>query len=182
MSDRASPLGADFKPGQYGNIAGGPGVRLSEIDFGFVGELAAFPGSLEKIEKIVASASTAEDILAFKIAANRWFLAGPATLADAIAPKLKPADGSLADLTHGRAALRISGPKAEWVLSKLYAIDFSLAAFPISTGLSTTHHSVFTQISRTDEVTFDLFVFRSLARSFWHTLQRAAEETGYEVV
>jgi methylglutamate dehydrogenase subunit D len=182
MSDRASPLGTEFKPGRYGNLASGVGVTLSETDFGFLGEFAAFPDALDKAEKLVATVSKSESVTAFKIAANRWFLAGPATLADAIRKKLKPADGSLTDLTHGRTSLRITGLKAEWVLSKLYAIDFSLAAFPVETGLSTAHHSIFTQIYRHDAQTFDLFIFRSFARSFWHTLQRAAEETGYEMV
>ncbi len=182
MSDRASALGLDFKPGQYGNLADGIGLTLSETDFGFLAELAAFPDAIDKIEKLVATMSKLEGNTAFKIAANRCFLAGPAPLGDSIRAKLKPADGSLIDLTHGRTALRISGPKAEWVLSKLYPIDFSLAAFPAGTGLSTAHHSIFTQIYRRDAQTFDLFVFRSFARSFWHTLQRAAEETGYEVV
>ncbi|MGB8816994.1 MAG: sarcosine oxidase subunit gamma family protein [Rhizobiaceae bacterium] len=181
MSDRLSALGPDFKPGQYGNLADGIGVRLGETDFGFLGELAAFPDAMDKIEKLVATVSKPEGSAAFKIAANRWFLAGPATLGDSIRAKLKPADGSLIDLTHGRTALRISGSKAGWVLSKLYAIDFSLAAFPVGTGLSTAHHSIFTQVYRRDAQTFDLFIFRSFARSFWHTLQRAAEETGYEV-
>ena len=181
MSDRASALGPDFKPGQFGNLTGGIGVHLSETAFGFLGELAAFPDALDKIEKLVLAASKPQDITVFKIAANRWFLAGPATLGDTISTKLKPSDGSLIDLTHGRTALRISGPKAGWVLSKLYAIDFSPAALPAGTGLSTAHHSIFTQIYRRDAQTFDLFIFRSFARSFWHTLQRAAEETGYEV-
>jgi methylglutamate dehydrogenase subunit D len=181
MSDRASSLGPDFKPGRYGNIANGAGVTLSEITFGFLGELAAFPAAIDTIERLAATASKTENAAAFKIAANRWFLAGPETLADGVRAKLKPAEGSLIDLTHGRTSLRISGPKAEWVLSKLYAIDFGLAAFPVGTGLSTSHHSIFTQIHRREEQTFDLFVFRSLARSFWHTLQRAAEEMGYEV-
>ena len=130
--------------------------------------------------KLVASLPKSESVTAFKFAANRWLLAGPATLADTIHAKLKRRRG-LIDLTHGRTALRISGPKAEWVLSKLYAIDFSPGAFAVGTGLSTAHHSIFTQIYRRDAQTFDLFVFRSFARSFWHTLQRAAEETGYEV-
>jgi heterotetrameric sarcosine oxidase gamma subunit len=181
MSDRASPLGPDFKRCQYGNLANGIGVTVSESDFGFLGELAAFPDAMDKIEKLVSAMSKPEGNTAFKIAANRWFMAGPAPLSDLIRAKLKPADGSLIDLTHGRTALRLSGPKAEWVLSKLYAIDFSPAAFPAGTGLSTAHHTIFTQIYRRDAQTFDLFVFRSFARSFWHTLQRAAEETGYEV-
>ena len=181
MSDRASPLGADFKPGQRGNIAHGIGVTLGEPDLACLCELAAFPDSLAKVETLVASVSKSAEVSAFKIAANRWFLAGPVTLTEVIRTKLKLSDGSLIDLAHGRTALRISGPKAEWVLSKLYAIDFSIAAFPAGTGLATTHHGIFTQIHRRDAQTFDLFIFRSLARAFWHTLQRAAEETGYEV-
>lgn len=182
MSDRASPLGADFKPGQYGNLANGIGVMLSEPQYGFLGELAAFPASVGAVSKLAGASADAPGAICFKIAANRWFLAGSGDTDVLIAAKLKPADGSLIDLSHGRTALRISGPKAEWALSKLCAIDFNEAAFPAGTGLSTTHHSIFTQVYRHDEETFDLFVFRSLARSFWHTLQRAAEETGYEVV
>jgi sarcosine oxidase subunit gamma len=181
MSDRASPIGIDYKVGKFGNVSNGAGVQLSENTFGFLGELAAFPDTLEKVGKLVATLPKPTDVTAFRIASNRWFLAGPATLHEAIKAKLKPADGSLVDLTHGRTSLRITGPKTEWVLSKLYAIDFSPTAFGVSTGLSTTHHTVFTQIYRPHEQTFDLFIFRSFARSFWHTLQRAAEEVGYEV-
>jgi sarcosine oxidase subunit gamma len=182
MSDRASPLEADFKPGQFGNLANGIGVMLSEPQYGFLGEMAAFAASVGTVSKLAGAAADAPGAICFKIAANRWFLAGSQGTDTPIAAKLKPADGSLIDLSHGRTCLRISGPKAEWVLSKLYAIDFTVAAFPNGSGLSTTHHSIFTQIYRYDEESFDLFVFRSLARSFWHTLQRAAEETGYEVV
>ena len=80
-----------------------------------------------------------------------------------------------------RTALRIAGPKAEWVLSKLFAIDFSTENLPQGAGISTNHHEVFAQIQRTGPDQFDIYVFRSFARSFWHTLCRAAEETGYEV-
>ena len=182
MSDRASPLGADFKPGQYGNLAIGVGVMLSEPQYGFLGELAAFPASVGTVTKLAGAAADAPGAIYFKIAANRWFVAGSEGTDVLIAAKLKPADGSLINLSHGRTALRISGPKAEWVLSKLYPIDFSVAAFSTGVGLSTTHHSIFTQIYRHDEETFDLFVFGSLALSFWHTLRGAADEAGYEVV
>ncbi len=182
MSDRASPLGADFKPGQHGHVAHGIGVRLTEPQYGYLGELAAFAGSDATIAKMAGAAAGQPGAISFPIASNRWFLAGQEGMNEPISAKLKPGDGSLIDLSHGRTCMRISGPKTEWVLSKLYAIDFSLDAFPVGTGLSTTHHSVFTQIYRHDAETFDLFVFRSLARSFWHTLQRAAEETGYKAV
>ncbi len=181
MSDSASPLGADFKPGQFGNVAHGIGVRLSEPQYGYLGELAAFEGSGATIAKLAGAAAGQPGAISFPIASNRWFLAGQEGMDDPISAKLKPANGALIDLSHGRTCLRISGPKAEWVLSKLYAIDFAEAVFAAGSGLSTTHHSIFTQIYRHDGETFDLFVFRSLARSFWHTLQRAAEETGFEV-
>ena len=38
------------------------------------------------------------------------------------------------------------------------------------------------QAQRTGEEQFDLYVFRSFARSFWKMLGHAAEEVGYEVV
>ena len=180
MSDRVSPLGADFRPGKYGNMANGVGVTLSQPDHVFLGELAAFANGFDAVGKLVTSIK-GKDAIAFRIAANRWFIAGPDGAETAFAAKLKPADGSLIDLSHGRTALRISGPKAEWVLAKLYAIDFSLSEFPAGSGLSTAHHNIFTQIFRNDDETFTLFVFRSFARAFWHTLQQAAAETGYEV-
>ena len=73
----------------------------------------------------------------------------------------------MTDLSHGRTAIRISGPKAEWVLAKFFAIDFSLPAFPVGSGVSTVHHDIFAQIQRTGANQFDLNVFRSFARSFW---------------
>lgn len=181
MSDRASPLGAGFKPGQYGNVANGIGVRLSEPQYGYIGEMASFAGSEAAILKLAGTAAGQPGAISFPIATNRWFLAGQEGMDVPVKVKLNPSDGSLIDLSHGRTCLRISGSKAEWVLSKLYAVDFSIATFPAGTGLSTTHHTIFTQIYRLEVETFDLFVFRSLARSFWHTLQRAAEETGFEV-
>ena len=181
MSERVSALGSDFMPGIYGDVAVGAGVTLTETIIEFLGECAAFHEAISGIEKIVAKACRdIEGSTEFKIASNRWFLAGPGKLQTALLSKIKPGDGSLTDLTHGRTSLLISGPKAEWVLSKLFAIDFGLKAFPVHTGLATTHHDIFAQIFRRDENTFDLFVYRSFAHSFWHTLCRAAEETGYE--
>jgi heterotetrameric sarcosine oxidase gamma subunit len=67
------------------------------------------------------------------------------------------------------------------VLAKFFAIDFSLAAFPLGAGRATTHHEIFAQIQRTGPDRFDIYVFRSFARSFWKTLCHGCEEVGYEV-
>jgi methylglutamate dehydrogenase subunit D len=183
MSNRASALGTDFAPGTHGNVSNGVGVHLSETNFGFVGELASF--APEKADKLIASlrkSLDSKDIsAAFKIAPNRWFLSGSEALRDAVASKIKTDEASIFDLTHGRSSFLITGEKATWVLAKLFPIDFDHSAFPIESGVATTHHGTFTQIFRAYENTFDLFVFRSIARSFWHTLSTASTEVGYVV-
>ena len=74
-------------------------------------------------------------------------------------------------------------PRAEWVLSNFSALDScAKTAFPVEAGRATAHHDIFVQLQRTREDAFDLYVFRSFARSFWHSLCHAAEEVGYEVV
>ena len=102
-------------------------------------------------------------------------------LAAAFSGVITPDIGTVTDLSHGRTAIRIAGPKAEWVLAKFFAIDFALPAFPVGAGRSTTHHDVFAQIQRTGVDQFDIYVFRSFARSFWKALCHASEEVGYEV-
>ena len=70
MSDRASPLGADFKPGQNGNVASGIGVRLSEPQYGYIGEMAAFAGSESAILKLAGTAAGRPGAISFPIASN----------------------------------------------------------------------------------------------------------------
>ncbi len=182
MSDRASALGEARKSGAFGDVSNGAGVKLDETFFDFVGEVAAFPLSVPEAEKLIGAATAnVKTSLAFKIAANRWLVAGTSDFRRQLEPKLATQDGSLIDLTHGRTAFIIAGPKAEWVLSKLFAVDFRLAHFPEKTGLATMHHDTFAQIYRPGAETFDIFVFRSFARSFWGMMCHAAEEVGYEV-
>lgn len=182
MSNRVSPIGADYKVGKFGNCANGTGVHLSQTEFGFLGELAAFPDFVQGVDTLIGQMiSQSKDLTAFKIASNRWFLACPLNVSVEIKRQINSSQASLIDLTHGRTSLLVSGLKAEWVLSKLYGIDFAQSAFPTETGIATTHHGILTQIYRPYDTVFDLFIFRSLARSFWHTLTRAADDVGYEV-
>jgi methylglutamate dehydrogenase subunit D len=182
MSDRISALGADFKPGRYGELSGGPGVTLSETDFESVMQIVAFENALETTTQLVRDAANKTGGLSFSTARNRWLVAGPASLRDALLPRLDTASASLVDQTHGRAALNVKGTRMEWVLSKLFAIDFRLNAFHAGTGVATMHHDIFAWIYRGTDDSFSVFVPRSFARSFWHTLCRAAEEVGYEVI
>jgi methylglutamate dehydrogenase subunit D len=183
MSDRASALGAAFKPGLYGDVSNGAGVTLSETFLGFTAEIAAFPGHQEAVSKLIGKAEARIDgSLSFQIARNRWLAAGSTKFRAALENGTDEDQGSFVDLTHGRNVITVSGAKAEWVLSKLFAVDFRLSAFPEKSGLTTMHHDIFAQIYRAGAETFEIFVFRSFARSFWHTLCHAAEGAGYEIV
>lgn len=194
MVDALSPLRLAWEPGTHGNTARGIGVVLTETQPGSIVQVAAWHGQEKKlIAAIKAVAGLAlpdgaggglanESKAAFGFAPGRFLIIDQNEgLATVFSAAITADIGTVTDLSHGRTALRISGPKAEWVLAKFYAVDFSLPAFPIGSGVSTTHHEVFTQIQRTGAEQFDLYVFRSFARSFWIALCHASEEVGYEV-
>ncbi len=194
MVEQLSPLEPVYLRGTHGNLARTPGVVLSETRPGSVVQLACWRGQDAPALAAVAKATglqlppapgagaIAGHVSGFGIGPGRWLLVDQASgLADRLVPLVGPAFGAVTDLSHGRTALRVEGPRAEWVLSKLFAIDFAPHAFPETHGRATSHHDVFAQIQRTGAAAFDLYVFRSFARSFWTTLRHAAEEVGYEV-
>jgi methylglutamate dehydrogenase subunit D len=194
MVDVLSPLKPVWDPGTHGNAAGGIGVVLTETQPGSIVQVAAWPGQEKKLIAAIgnvtglalpdgAGGGVADDSkAAFGFAPGRFLIVDQSEgLAAAFSGTLTSEVGTVTDLSHGRIALRISGSKAEWVLAKFFAVDFSATAFPVGSALSTTHHDVFTQIQRTGAEQFDLYVFRSFARSFWNALCRGATEVGYEV-
>ena len=192
MVEIVSAIGPAAKPGQYG--APDPQVRLAELRFGSLVQLTAFPGKGAAVRSAIrkctgstlrtlpGSGAVGKGKRIFGIAPDTWLVitAADAT-AQALLSVLDRSSGTVTDLTHGRTVIIIDGPKAEWVLAKLFAIDFSVTAFPVGSGLSTSHHEIFVNIQRTETKRFEICVFRSFARSFWKALCHAAEETGYEV-
>lgn len=194
MVEQLSPLLPVWEPGAHGNLADGAGVTLTETRPGSIVQVAAWPGQekalMEAIRSVAglalpdgAGGGVAEAVRAVFGVAPGKFLA--VDQAEGLGARLQAAItaeiGTVTELSHGRTAIRIGGRQAEWVLQKLFAVDFSLPAFPLGSGCSTVHHDVFAQIQRTGPDQFDLYVFRSFARSFWRTLCRSAEEVGYEV-
>lgn len=194
MAERLSPLEPVLRPGSHGQFENGVGVVLSEMAPGSIVQLAAWPGQekaiIAAIKKVaglalpdgagggVANGSKA----AFGFAPAKFMVVDDAeSISEALTKAVSPEIGTVTDLSHGRTAIRVSGAKAAWVLAKFFAIDFSLVAFPVGAGRSTVHHDIFAQIQRSAADQFDVYVFRSFARSFWHALCRASEEVDYEV-
>jgi len=195
MVEQVSPLGPAWTPGRHGNLAGSPGVVLSETRPGSIVQAAAFPGREKSVMTAIAAATglalpdgagggvATGTKAVFGIAPGRFLVADQVEgLADRLKPGIPVETGAVTDLSHGRTALRVAGPQAEWVLSKLFAIDFALAAFPIGAGRATQHHDILAAIQRTGPDRFDAYIFRSFARAFWTLLVHAAEEVGCEVL
>ena len=193
MVDQLSPLAPVLRPGSH-TQADGVGVTLAEVAPGSIVQLAAWRGEegamIATIREVAGLALpdgagggiATETQAAFGFAPGKFLVVDQEDgLATAFAKAVAASTGTVTDLSHGRTVIRISGPKAEWMLAKFFAIDFALPAFPIGSGLSTVHHDIFAQIQRSDADQFDVYVFRSFARSFWNSLCHASEEVGYEV-
>jgi heterotetrameric sarcosine oxidase gamma subunit len=194
MVEQLSPLGQAFRPGSHGNFANGTGVTLSEIAPGSIVQVAAWPGEQKKVMTALATVTglkladgagtgaVSERHAVFGFAPGKFLVTDTYEgLVAALSAKIGIDIGTVTDLSHGRTAIRIDGPKAEWVLGKLFAIDFEPASFPVGSGIATAHHDIYTQLQRSGAERFDLYVFRSFARSFWKMLCHAADEVGYEV-
>jgi heterotetrameric sarcosine oxidase gamma subunit len=193
MVDQISPLAPVMQAGRH-TQGPGVGVTIAEIAPGSIVQLAAWRG--EEAAMIAAIRDVtglslpdgAGGGIASKTKAAFGFAPGKFLVADqdeglaaGFLTAIAPDTGTITDLSHGRTAIRIAGPRVGWVLAKFFAIDFSLQSFPLGSGISTVHHDVFAQIQRTDADQFDIYVFRSFARSFWKSLCHASEEVGYEV-
>lgn len=189
-----SPLAGHRHHGDRGNLEAGPGITITERFGVAICELATWHGDRSAAAKAAkatqrvtglglkeASDNVGLSAQRFLFAPTRWTLISddpdmPMTLTEAVGE-----NGTVTNLTHGRTIIRISGPKVRWVLGKLFAVDLADSAFPIGKGTGTVHHTMLIQIQRVADDTFDIIVFRSLARAFWHALTTAAEEVGYRV-
>lgn len=192
MVDQLSPL--VLRHGRFAQADRSVGVALAEVAPGSIVQLAAWRGAesamLAAIRDVTglsppdgAGGGVATDArAAFGFAPGKFLVVDQDEgLAASFAAVVTPQTGVVTDLSHGRTVIRIAGPKAEWVLAKFFAIDFSLPAFPLGSGISTVHHDIFAQIQRSGADRFDVYVFRSFARSFWNALCHASQEVGYEV-
>jgi len=194
MVEAVSPLGEAYRPGPYGGGGATPGVSLSEIQPGSIVQCAAWPGNEAVVAAAIGKATglklsaeprsgaASSTFSAFGIGPCRLLVIGDEEgLAAVLARAIPENVGTVTDLSHGRTGFRLTGPKAEWVLSKLFAVDFSAKALPLGYGVAANHHDIFAHIQRRAAEQFDIYVFRSFARSFWKTLIHAAEEVGCEV-
>jgi sarcosine oxidase subunit gamma len=89
---------------------------------------------------------------------------------------------SITDQSDGRAAVRISGPRARDVLAKGLPIDLHPKAFRPGDAATTVASLIGVQLWQVDDgPTYDVAMFRGYAGSFWHWLTASAAEFGYVI-
>ena len=93
---------------------------------------------------------------------------------------LEKAVGKLAavvDQSHGRCGLRLSGKHARAVMTKNCALDLHSLKFSAGhCAMTSIAHMSALVVQVDDTPTYDLFVARSLARSFAHAIEHACAE------
>jgi sarcosine oxidase subunit gamma len=92
--------------------------------------------------------------------------------------------GSVSDQSDGHALIRLSGACVRETLAKLIPIDVHARAFEVGQVASTVAAHVGVTLWRLPDeaqeaAVFEVLMFRSLARSFWHALAEAAGEHGF---
>lgn len=174
--------------------AGEAGVTLTERKLVSLVQVAAWPDTAEQVEGILASllgcappqerdgSSGGAEGAILVLSPGRWLLESlDLRLADRLAEQIGVNLGAVTDLSHARVATRITGPKAAWVLAKGLALDLHPAAFPPMQVAQSAVHEVGVILRRLSAESFDLYVYRGFALSFWDWLTEAAAETGYRV-
>ena len=78
---------------------------------------------------------------------------------------------SVTDQTDGWTTLALSGAGAVDVLARLVPVDLRLRAFPVGGALRTGLNHMNAVILRTGDHSFEVMVFRSMARTAWHELE-----------
>jgi sarcosine oxidase subunit gamma len=194
MLDAVSPLRGHNEASVYRHGADEPGVTLTERKLVALAQVAAWPDTAEQVAELLSSligcappqgpaGSSGEASGAIlTLAPGRWLIeSSDANLLRRLGEQIGPALGAVTDLSHARVAIRVTGPEANWVLAKGLALNLHPDAFPPMQVAQSAIHEVGAVVRRLSPDSFDLYVYRGFALSFWEWLTEAAAETGYRV-
>jgi heterotetrameric sarcosine oxidase gamma subunit len=105
------------------------------------------------------------DSLAFAVSPGEWIVIGA-----------RPTGADVVDLTHVRAAFRLTGAGARSVLEQMCALDLGGSMTPNGAAARTLVAGVATELIRDDvagEPSYRMLMSRSFARSVWQRLVAA---------
>jgi sarcosine oxidase subunit gamma len=173
MPDRVSPLANVAIQGRHGADKGVPGVTLSVRHPLTIATVIA---RKDKAEAVAEALKSMRGVTVQWAGPEQYFVYGEAPLA-------KKLEGlaSIADQSHGRVVIRISGPMARTVLAKGTPVDLDESVFKIGDCALTQMAHVGVHVAHVAKDTFDLSVFRGFSESFWEWLTGQAAQYGYQV-
>jgi len=143
------------------------GTTLSEAALGPLTSIAPFPGQTDAVSAALGHAFPAPNkvsgALLWTGRDQAMLLGTPPDLAGLAATT---------DQTGGWTALRLTGPLAADALMRLVPIDLRAARFPPGTAVRAPLNHMAMILSR-DAEGFLVLVFRSMAQTAWHEIERA---------
>lgn len=99
-----------------------------------------------------------------------WIGSGQALI---LGPPVAPPGAAVADQSAGWAVLTLSGASVRDVLARLTPLDLRDAAFPEASTARTLIGHMTASVSRIGPETYEIMVFRSMARTAVHEITRA---------
>ena len=152
------------------------GVTLAEADLGQITSVAPFRGqdkALGKALKALGLGFPAPNQVSSKGAARLVWTGRDQAFLIGAAPQGLDGLAALTDQSDGWAALRLDGPGVGDVLARLYPLDMRVAAFPVGRVARAPLNHMSSILMRPGPDSFEILVFRSMARTAWHEAEAA---------
>jgi len=138
-------------------------------------EAAVALGSRIELPKMPNAAVSVGAIRVLALGPDQWLLASAQAFP---LPADIPRGVTLTDVSHGRAVVRVSGPRVRDALAKGVALDLHPHAFLVGGCAQTVVARIPLLLDHVAPDAFDVYCPRSYADSFWHWLTEACEEYG----
>jgi methylglutamate dehydrogenase subunit D len=183
------PLSHLAVPGAGRPVGTDSAITLAERRPGSIAEFAFWDAGTPIPKSIVPGsqpepnrAVTTPGHVFLSVAPGRYMAIGQDSgLAERLEAAIPITDGTVVDLTHGRAGLRVTGVPAADLLQKGLSFDLNIDAFPPMAATNGGLHHMSVTVIRLDADVFDVFVMTSLAGSLWDWVTDAAVEYGWQV-
>ncbi len=175
---------------RHHDLPGSGALILRDVRVGSVVHVAAWPDTLPAVETVfrdllgldptpLGQFSGGENALIATLSPGRYMVvAQTPALAAKFEAALLSSDGAAADLTHGRAVLRLEGECAADILAKGCAIDFDENAFPAGRVIQTLLGHIDVTILRRETQVFEIVALRGFVEALAEWLLDAGLEYG----
>jgi methylglutamate dehydrogenase subunit D len=192
-----SALDGIAAPGRHGNSNGAPGVIVNEIRGAGLATVMARRGRSAALAAAVRDAFGIDLPVTPRRAGNaevafvwsgpdQWLahcVKVPPQGMEAFLAKPTGAFASIADQSHARTLLRISGPRVCDALAKGVAIDLHARVFKPGDAATTSLAQIGVQLWQIDDKpTYDVSVQRGWTESLWHWLSASSAEFGLQLL